>query len=119
MTKQLRGLDLKRAQLVPSSVFASPEAVLHHDGLSLGQKLTILRRWEFDARRVDGFGVRGGMRAHDPALLVRVRRALQALTAGAGASRWAGEAWVRAPVADDGAAVPPKVIASRSSDAKL
>lgn len=76
--KQLRGLDLKRAQLVPSSVFASPDEVLRHPELSAAQKLAILRRWEFDARRVAGFtGARPGSR--DATLLLRVRRALRTL----------------------------------------
>jgi hypothetical protein len=117
--KQLRGLDLKRAQLVPSSVFASPEEVLQHDGLSPAQKLAILRRWEFDARRVRGFSDLDAASAHDAALLFRVRRALQALNAGGRAPGWAGEARARPPMADDAAVVPPEVIAIRSSDAKI
>lgn len=43
-------LDLKRALLVPSAVFASPHAVVAADGLTREQKIEILRRWEFDAR---------------------------------------------------------------------
>ncbi len=78
MMKQLRGLDLKRAQLVPSSVFASPDEVLRHPELSGAQKLAILRRWEFDARRVAGF-TRAGPGSRDATLLLRVRRALRSL----------------------------------------
>lgn len=91
MMKELRGLDLKRAQLVPSSVFAGPDEVLQHDGLSAAQKLAILRRWEFDARRVAGFaGAAAGTR--DAGLLLRVRRAIQTLggTAQAGRREKAG-----------------------------
>lgn len=76
--KQLRGLDLKRAQLVPSSVFASPDEVLRHPELSAAQKLAILRRWEFDARRVAGF-TRARPGSRDATLLLRVRRALRIL----------------------------------------
>jgi hypothetical protein len=71
--RELRGIDLKRACLVPSSVFASPLAVVKDTGLSLPQKLAILRRWEFDARRVAGIG---GL-----SMLREVRHALQQVSA--------------------------------------
>jgi hypothetical protein len=70
--RELRGIDLKRASLVPSSVFTSPLAVVKDPGLSLPQKLAILRRWEFDARRVAGLG---GL-----AMLREVHQALQQLS---------------------------------------
>ena len=47
---KLSGIELKRARLVPSAVFASPAEVVGAAGLSRGQKIAILRRWEFDAR---------------------------------------------------------------------
>jgi hypothetical protein len=47
---KLSGIELKRARLVPSSVFASPDEVLRSGELSRAQKIAILRRWEFDAR---------------------------------------------------------------------
>ncbi len=73
--KQLKGIDLKRACLVPSSVFASPDQVVRATGVSLAQKLAILRRWEFDARRVNGLE-----RGSDGAtMLYQVQRALDAL----------------------------------------
>lgn len=78
--KELRGLDLKRAQLVPSSVFSSPEEVVRHGGLSTAQKLMILRRWEFDARRTAGYAGGGDGSMQDLGLLFRIRRALQSLT---------------------------------------
>jgi hypothetical protein len=53
MTK-LTGIELKCAQLVPSAMFASPDAVVRAAGLSIAQKIAILRRWEFDARRRSG-----------------------------------------------------------------
>jgi hypothetical protein len=49
--RKLNGLELKRARLVPSSMFASPDAVVRAADLSRAQKIEILRRWEFDARR--------------------------------------------------------------------
>jgi hypothetical protein len=107
--KELRGLDLKRAQLVPSSVFASPDEVVGHPGLSPAQKLAILRRWEFDARRVAGFaGAKPGSR--DAGLLLRVRRALHGVAAtfpSARREQHGAAAVATAPVAlaldDDGA----------------
>jgi hypothetical protein len=48
---KLTGIELKRAQLVPSAVFASPLAVVRSRALSVAQKIAILRRWEFDVRR--------------------------------------------------------------------
>lgn len=47
---KLSGIELKRARLVPSAVFASPAEVVWAAGLSRAQKIAILRRWEFDAR---------------------------------------------------------------------
>lgn len=73
---ELKGVDLKRACLVPSSVFASPEEVVRSDRLSLAQKLAVLRRWEFDARR--GAGDRG---RRDWSMLQSVQRALRRLDA--------------------------------------
>jgi hypothetical protein len=70
--KELRSVDIKRAQLVPSSVFASPDEVLQTSALSLPQKLAILRRWEFDARRVAAFG--------EASMLRRIQGAIQALS---------------------------------------
>ena len=48
---KLSGIELKRARLVPSSVFASPDEVVGSAEFSRAQKIAILRRWEFDARR--------------------------------------------------------------------
>jgi hypothetical protein len=47
---KLSGIELKRARLVPSSVFGSPDEVLRSGELNRAQKIAILRRWEFDAR---------------------------------------------------------------------
>ena len=51
MTGKLNSIELRRANLVPSSVFPSPDAVLAAEALSPGEMLRILRRWEFDLRR--------------------------------------------------------------------
>lgn len=117
--KQLRGLDLKRAQLVPSSVFSSPEDVVRHEGLSTVQKLAILRRWEFDARRNAGYV---GAADRNMGLLFRVRRALQSLSYGPGAG-W-GETVARGrdldlPVAgNDPVVVANSVLAAQAASRK-
>jgi len=76
---KLTAIELKRAQLVPSAAFASPEAVVRSDALSLPQKIAILRRWEFDVRQgeTDGGAVGGPERL----LLQAVRGALADLGA--------------------------------------
>jgi hypothetical protein len=74
---KLSGIELKRARLVPSAVFASPAEVVRAAGLSRTQKIAILRRWEFDARpATEGLGVR-----QDGPILNQVRQALISLGA--------------------------------------
>jgi len=77
--KLLKGVDLKRAYLVPSSVFGSPDEVVRSERLSLAQKRAVLRRWEFDARRVAGFG--DDRDRAIPSMLRDVRLALRRLDA--------------------------------------
>jgi hypothetical protein len=43
-------IDMDKALLSPSAVFASPSQVLHHQTLSRAQKIDILRRWALDAQ---------------------------------------------------------------------
>jgi hypothetical protein len=78
---KLNGLELKRARLVPSAMFASPEAVVSSADLSRAQKIQILRRWEFDARRTLGDGSVGalGEALGDDRMLTQVQGALSAL----------------------------------------
>ena len=71
---KLSGIELKRARLVPSSVFASPEEVVASAALSRVQKIAILRRWEFDVRSTDSGGVDG-----QGLMLYQVHQALGAL----------------------------------------
>jgi hypothetical protein len=80
--RKLNGLELKRARLVPSSMFASPEAVVRSADLSRAQKIQILRRWEFDARRTVTVGAQPIVSVGDDArMLTEVRGALAALGA--------------------------------------
>lgn len=81
---KLTGIELKRARLVPSSVFASPGAVVRSEVLSRAQKIEILRRWEFDATR-GGAVMIGTIPTSRDSMLDQVRGALIAL--GAGPSR--------------------------------
>ena len=73
---KLSGSELKRARLVPSAVFASPDQVLRAAGLSRVQKIAILRRWEFDARPTAAHPVR-----QDGLMLEQIRQALVSLGA--------------------------------------
>lgn len=74
---KLSGIELKRARLVPSSVFASPDEVLRAGDFSRTQKIAILRRWEFDARPTAAHP----LPREDGRILDQVRRALVTLGA--------------------------------------
>ena len=74
---KLSGIELKRARLVPSSVFASPDEVLRTGELSRTQKIAILRRWEFDARPAAAHPVA----RQDGPILDQIRQALVTLGA--------------------------------------
>jgi hypothetical protein len=77
---KLNGIELKRARLVPSSVFASPDAVVQSAELSRAQKFQILRRWEFDCSR-NPDREHGGALGDFSGMLSQVRGALAALEA--------------------------------------
>jgi hypothetical protein len=79
---KLTGIELKCARLVPSAMFASPTAVVHARGLSIPQKIAILRRWEFDVRGSAG-GLRTATAGGDMRLLEEVQDALATLGAAA------------------------------------
>jgi hypothetical protein len=76
---KLTAIELKRAQLVPSAAFASPDAVVRSEALSLPQKIAILRRWEFDVRQGDADA--GPAVSAESRLLQAVRDALADLGA--------------------------------------
>jgi hypothetical protein len=79
---KLSGIELKRARLVPSSVFASPEEVVGSAEFSRAQKIAILRRWEFDVR-----GAESGLVVRRDAMLDQVRQALAELGAASSVPR--------------------------------
>lgn len=72
---------LDRALRDPASVFASPEAVAGHPGLSPAQKIEILRSWEYDAAEL-AVAEEEGMRGPDNNLLQRIIQTLAGLTHG-------------------------------------
>jgi hypothetical protein len=78
---KLTGIELKCAQLVPSAMFASPNAVVRSRALNLPQKIAILRRWEFDLRQ--STEANGTLAiSEEVRLLDEVRRGLADLGAG-------------------------------------
>lgn len=72
-------IDMDQALLDPGSLFAAPEEVLAHDGLTRQQKIEILRRWEYDASEVS-VAVEEGMPDGDGDLLQRILLALEQLS---------------------------------------
>ena len=74
-------VDMDRALLDPGSVFAAPEDVLSHKGLSRQQKIDLLRRWGYDANEVL-VSTEEGMRGDNGDLLQRILRALGQLGRG-------------------------------------
>ena len=64
--------DLDDALIVPEQFFDEPHSVVTTDGLSNSQKLSILRRWEHNARQLEtaaGEGMTGGESSQLPAVL--------------------------------------------------
>jgi hypothetical protein len=46
-------IDIQKAMLDPTSVFAHPHDVVNHPGLTREQKIEILRRWAYDAKELE------------------------------------------------------------------
>jgi hypothetical protein len=72
---------LDRALLDPGSVFASPEEVVDHAGLTPAEKIGVLRSWEYDAAEV-AVAEEEGMQGLENDLLRRVLQSLDRLTCG-------------------------------------
>ncbi|MFZ2100105.1 MAG: hypothetical protein WAU86_06025 [Oricola sp.] len=62
----------------PAAVFATPEAVVEDDRISRGQKIEILRRWEYNAAEED-VALEEGMPGNETDLLRRILVALGAV----------------------------------------
>lgn len=76
-----RTVNLEAALRDPASVFATPEEVAAHAGLTLEQKIEILRLWEYDAAEAE-VATEEGMPGGDDDLLRRVLLALDGLIGG-------------------------------------
>lgn len=71
-------MNLDRALADPASEFATPEAVLEHQELTVEQKRAILERWRQDAellQQAEAENMGGG----EPSMLRRVQNALSRL----------------------------------------
>jgi hypothetical protein len=77
--KSYEKIDIDQALLDPGSIFASPEALLLHDGLSDQQKIEVLRRWAYDISEIS-VAVEEGMPDGDGDLLQCIMVALNQLT---------------------------------------
>ncbi|PLX79073.1 MAG: hypothetical protein C0616_12295 [Desulfuromonas sp.] len=74
-------MNLDQALLDPTSVFEHPDEVLRQAALSRSQKLSILRRWEYDARELE-VASEENMGGGPPGQLSDVLDALHQLNAG-------------------------------------
>jgi hypothetical protein len=81
--ERLSDVDIEQALLDPGSVFATPEALFLHVGVSTQQKMEILRRWEYDASELS-VAVEEGMPDGNGDLLHRILHALDQLSGGMG-----------------------------------
>lgn len=72
-------IDLEAALDNPSSVFAAPEDVATHPGLSTEQKIDILRLWEYDAAEAEVATEEGMPGGNGDELLRRIVLALGGL----------------------------------------
>lgn len=73
-------MNLEQAMTDPTSVFSSPDAVVQIKTLTRGQKIKILRRWEYDARELE-VAEEENMGGGPPGLLDQVLKALHQLDA--------------------------------------
>lgn len=78
--------DLKRALLVPDSVFSSPHEVVENTRLTAKQKIDVLHRWAYEAAELS-VALEEGMPNGDDDLQSRILLALKELQAEAGAER--------------------------------
>jgi hypothetical protein len=76
-----QSVELERVLGDPASVFATPEEVAGHPGLTREQKIEILRLWEYDAAAAE-VATEEGMPGGNGDLLQRILLALEGLGAG-------------------------------------
>ncbi|MDA0661825.1 MAG: hypothetical protein O3B08_03180 [Proteobacteria bacterium] len=70
--------DFELAMLDPKATFETPETVLADKRLTDGQKVAVLRGWEYDAIE-KSVAEEEGMTGREPSMLQRVQRALETL----------------------------------------
>ena len=75
-----REIDLEKALVDPSAVFATPQDVVDEAALATPQKIEILRRWEYDAKE-ECVSVEEGMPEGRGAKLDQILTALDVLGA--------------------------------------
>ncbi len=73
-------MDIEKAMQNPAAEFPSPQAVLADQTLSHEQKITILKRWEYDARELE-VAEEENMGGSTPSLLGEILLALHSLNA--------------------------------------
>lgn len=71
-------IDQEKANLDPTSVFSTPEDVYNEETLTQEQKISILRRWEYDAREL-AVAEEENMTGGPPSRLEEVLRVLNRL----------------------------------------
>ena len=72
-------IDIKRAMLDPTQVFADPSEVVADVELTRDQKIEILRRWKYDAHQLEVAEEEAGMAVRRPDMFDRVLQALHTL----------------------------------------
>jgi len=73
-------MDIEKVFLDPTSQFSHPEDVLAEQSLTHGQKIEILKRWEYDARELE-VAEEENMGGTVPSVLGEVLNALHRLDA--------------------------------------
>jgi len=74
-------VNIEQALQDPAAVFATPEDVAAHPGLTREQKIEILRLWEYDAAEAE-VATEEGMPGGNDGLLQRILLALDGLIGG-------------------------------------
>jgi len=71
-------IDIVRAEEDPAAVFATPQDVVDHKGLSRDEKLRILERWRLDALDME-VATEENMAGGEQSMLYQVTLAIEAL----------------------------------------
>ena len=74
-------IDVSQAMLDPTMVFKEPNEVVASNEITRGQKIEILRRWEYDAHQLEVAEEEAGMAVRRPEMFDLVVQALHGLDA--------------------------------------